>query len=149
MPGNYRYTEGFPDHYRQRASDILDFHDRADRRAAVKKTALNPMGAIGLVLVGFAGIFSVAFPPLLLITIPLVAQSYKIFKSDFDGNLDGIKFRRMHEFDARIYPELVGEIAAYREVRAGHDEEPFHFPPSYAELSAFPPSYDENAPVRT
>ena len=144
MPGNYRYTEGFPDHYRQRASDILDFHDRADRRAAVKKAVLNPTGVTGLVCIGFAGLFSAAFPPLLLITIPLVNQSYKIFKADFDGNLDDIKFRRMHEFDTRIYSELVGEIVAYREVRAGHDEEPFHFPPDYLELSAFPPSYGEN-----
>ena len=148
MPNNYRYTEGFPAPYRQRVSDVLDLHDSADRRAAVKKAVLNPTGVTGLVCIGFAGLFSITIPPLLFITVPLVYEAYKVFKYDFEDALDDIKLVRMHELDVQIYPEVVAEIEAYREVRASNDEEPFHFPPDYIELSAFPPSYDENAPRR-
>ena len=141
MPENYRYTEGFPPCFRQRVSDVLDFHDKADRKKAIRKTVFSPTAIAVMPLIGVAGVVSLALPFLYLVTVPLVYETYGALKDNYDDHLDDIKLRRMREFDILVVPEIAAEVEAFRAAQGTYDNERFHYPPDYTELSVFPPSY--------
>ena len=144
MPIDYRYAGGFPQHYQQRVCDMLDYHDKADRKAALKKTLATPMTIAALGLVGVAGVASQILFPVYLVSVPLVIEVYEALKDNYEDNLDAIKVIRMREFDVQIAPEADAELLAYLATRATNDNEAFYYPPEYIELDPFPPMYDHN-----
>ena len=143
MPGNLSYIEDYEPRYQQRMSDYLDFHDKEDRKAAIKKTVSTPSGVRVLALTGFAGAVSIIIPPVYFVSIPLVFKTYKTLKVDFDANLDGFKLKRVSECYARFSAEGAAEMAAFEATQARYDNQTFSYPPDYTELSEFPPTYDD------
>ena len=142
MPNNIRYTVGVPQQFQQRASDALDAHDKADRMKALRNTFLTPSGVFTLALMGFIGVGSVVFPPLLAGAIPVVYHAYKLSKVDYEEQLDIAKHERLADFSVTVVPEINAEVVAYRAARARGDNEAFHFAPDYLEEDEFPPAYD-------
>ena len=144
MPNNYRYTEGFPTCFRQRVSDMLDFHDKADRMTAIKKTFLSPTAIAVMPLIGVAGAISIPLPFLYFVTVPLVYETYGALKENYDDHLDDIKLRRMRDFDIQVVPEIAAEVEAFQAAQGTYDNERFHYPPDYVELDPLPPRYSED-----